>query len=131
MRKQKRSRGQALLEFITTAPLLIALFFLIMAASIVWIQHTMAQSLAFEGARVSCSGAATTSQPLADWSKSWPEAPGMFYSHCEKGRCEYRLSSNYTIAWLSEIFSSKADVQILGRAACPRDEFFPPTDSLR
>jgi TadE-like protein len=130
MCKHKRSRGQGLLEFIGTAPLLLALFFLIMATAVVWMQHTNAQRLAFEGARLSCAGAATKSQPLNDWSKSWPEAPGMFYSHCEKGRCEYRLSSNYTLAWLGELFSNKSGVSILGRSACPRNEFFPPTESL-
>jgi hypothetical protein len=130
MYRHKRFRGQALLEFISTVPFLLALFFLIMATSVVWMQHTMAERLAFEGARQSCAGTPYNAQTVSQWSKSWPSAPVSYYGKCENGRCTYDVSSNYVITWLMHPFSN-AGVTILGRSACPENKFHPNTDLLR
>lgn len=131
MRRRKQVRGQSILEFISLAPFLVMTFFFILATAVVWMQNTMAQRLAFEGARQSCAGVAYGGQTMSDWSRSWPSAPGSYTRQCENGLCVYSVSSNYFISWLTGLFSSHSSVSIRGQAACPDGEFHSPKEDLR
>jgi hypothetical protein len=126
MRRQKRLHGQAMLEFLSTMPFLLATFFLIMATAVVWMQHTMAERLAFEGARQTCAGVPDAAHTSSQWSQSWSTAPITYYGSCDDtGRCVYQVSSQYFISWLTGIFSNRSSVSIFGQSACPEGKFYP------
>jgi hypothetical protein len=122
---RKRLRGQALMEFLCTLPLVISMFLYGIAMAEIWNQQTFAERLSLEGASLD-SVSPGSAQSVVDyrWNSIWGHVPITTVSSSGGFGRLYEIDASYQILWTMEPYTP-ITVNIRGKSASLNWKFIP------